>query len=273
MLNFFKPTFKMLCCRQTWASLALLSIFATHATATTGTKPGTACNPDFDVDRCIGASIGLCFYGIWIITPCGGNRVCKGDPGSVWCQSPGGAPPVIVPTSGGSSFPGQAGIHGNSGMVTTTKRNGETPTSTRTMSTNKATKKNEEKATTTKKNDDETTSTKKNENRTTTTSMTTTTRTDIKPTSTQKSEDAGKTKTKTLTSSSTKKDEDNKTSTTTTKKDEDKKTSTKTVTTTKTKTLGAKELGVGHEVNHVDSFKLNVGPASQAESSLIVERR
>ncbi|KAJ3409802.1 serine protease [Chytridiales sp. JEL 0842] len=71
-------------------------------------QPGTACDPNFQIERCIGTRIGLCYYNIWIVTPCGGNRVCTGDPGSVWCQNPGGPSPIV--TTDGPRFPAGAGL-------------------------------------------------------------------------------------------------------------------------------------------------------------------
>jgi hypothetical protein len=50
--------------------------------------PGSVCDPNFQTDRCIGTKIGLCYYNVWIVTPCGGNRICTGEPGGVWCESP-----------------------------------------------------------------------------------------------------------------------------------------------------------------------------------------
>ncbi|KAJ3404525.1 hypothetical protein HDV05_007135, partial [Chytridiales sp. JEL 0842] len=44
---------------------------------------GSACDPNFIIERCIGGKIGLCYYNRWIVTPCGAGRECVGDPGSV----------------------------------------------------------------------------------------------------------------------------------------------------------------------------------------------
>ncbi|KAJ3407011.1 hypothetical protein HDV05_005634 [Chytridiales sp. JEL 0842] len=51
-------------------------------------KPGTRCNPDAQHSQCIGTQLGLCYNNIWLVSPCGGNRVCVTDGDEVSCKEP-----------------------------------------------------------------------------------------------------------------------------------------------------------------------------------------
>ncbi|KAJ3412947.1 hypothetical protein HDV05_008735 [Chytridiales sp. JEL 0842] len=39
------------------------------------------------------------FFRVWTVYPCESKNVCTGEPGSLWCQSPGGAPALVRTTT------------------------------------------------------------------------------------------------------------------------------------------------------------------------------